>query len=173
MIWLVTRFVVVPVKAALGGVKLGFWTGRLVGYRRIVVLGTGVALGLLFAPGPGEQLRARLKAKLDGGVAAPMAAAPRFPTSTVVVPEPVDSPSTGGTVGAAAGFGAAGAASTGGAATNVPSDVMDAAQDAVAATLMSPVPVVEVPGTPEAADEGEALPAVPDADPAIVDPTTA
>jgi len=96
MIWLVTRFVVVPVKAALGGVKLGFWTGRVVGYRRIVVLGTGVAIGLLFAPEAGAQLRARLKARLDGGVAAPMSAAPRFPTATVVVPEPVGRPSTAG-----------------------------------------------------------------------------
>lgn len=171
MIWLVTRFVVVPVKAALGGVKLGFWTGRVVGYRRIVVLGTGVAIGLLFAPGSGAQLRARLKARLDGGVAAPMAAAPRTPTPTVVVPEPVGRPATGASAGAAAGSTVA--ADAVGAAGAVPDDVMEAAQDAVEATLMSPVPVVEVPVTPEAADEGETIPAVPDADRAIVDPTTA
>lgn len=174
MIWLVTRFVVVPVKAALGGAKLGFWTGKVVGYRRLAVLGTGVAIGLLVAPGPGAQLRARLKAKVEGGEAVPFSAPPRVPTSTVVVPEPVraGAPTNPGTVAAGA---------TG---TAVPDEVMERAQDTVEATLPAPVPMAEVPvgDDPDplhdpaaivADDEGEALPAVPDADPAVVDPTTA
>ena len=171
MIWLVTRFVVVPVKAALGGAKLGYWTGKLVGYRRLAVLGTGVAIGLLVAPGPGAQLRERLRSKLEGGKAVSLTSsvAPRTPTPTVVVPDPVTSsgPSEAGAAGA------------------VPPDVMAAAQETLDATVPAPVPVADVPvpaGDGPLADpvvvvvadaEGEALPAVPDADPATIDPTTA
>lgn len=66
MIWLLTRLVVVPVKVTAGGFKLGFWTGRTVGWRRISLLGLGVGIGLLVAPGPGAELRARLRQKLEG-----------------------------------------------------------------------------------------------------------
>ena len=170
MIWLVTRFVVVPVKAALGGAKLGYWTGKLVGYRRLAVLGTGVAIGLLVAPGPGAQLRERLRSKLEGGTTVPLTSsvAPRTPTPTVVVPDPVTSggPGSAGTAG------------------DVPADVMATAQETVDATLPAPVPVADVavptedgpvadPVVVVVADaEGEALPAVPDGDPATIDPTT-
>ena len=177
MIWLVTRFVVVPVKAALGGAKLGYWTGRLVGYRRLAVLGTGVAIGLLVAPGPGAQLRARLRSKLGGDGAVPLtdSVAPPTPTPTVVVPDPVTT----------------GASDEAGGRGDVPPAVMATAQEAVDATLPAPVPVADVPvpagegegdGDGTLADpvvvvvadaEGEALPAVPDADPATTDPTTA
>ncbi|MDQ3385129.1 MAG: hypothetical protein M3503_03805 [Actinomycetota bacterium] len=171
MIWLVTRFVVVPVKAALGGVKLGYWTGRLVGYRRLAVLGTGVAIGLLVAPGPGAQLRERLRSKLEGGKAVPLtdSVPPRTPTPTVVVPDPV-------TTVAPTGAGATG---------SVPPAVMATAQETVDATLPAPVPVADVqvpsddgpvadPVVVVVADaEGEALPAVPDGDPATIDPSTA
>ncbi len=176
MIWLMTRFVVVPVKAAFGGAKLGYWTGRLVGYRRLAVLGVGVAIGLLVAPGPGAQLRARLRSKLDGTGAAPLttSAPPHTPTPTVVVPEPVTGGGTGGTSGSTTG------AASG---SRVPPEVVSTAEAAVEATLPAPVPVAEVPvpGDPEpladpltvvVEQEGEALPAVPDADPATVDPAT-
>ena len=57
MIWLLTRLVVWPVK----GLELGFKTGRLVGYRRIIVFGLGVAVGLLVAPTTGVRRVARIE----------------------------------------------------------------------------------------------------------------
>lgn len=48
---------------------LGFRTGRgtvkLFGVRRLFVFGLGVAVGLLLAPGPGADLRAKLRAALE------------------------------------------------------------------------------------------------------------
>jgi hypothetical protein len=64
MIWLVTRPIVWPVKAGAYGVSAGYKTGRLVGYRRLTVFLLGVAVGLLVAPVPGAQLRARLRERL-------------------------------------------------------------------------------------------------------------
>lgn len=61
MIWLLTRPVVWPVKTAGYSVQAGYKTGRLVGYRRLTVFGLGVLVGMLFAPGPGAELRAKLK----------------------------------------------------------------------------------------------------------------
>lgn len=46
--------------------KTGYRTGRLLGYRRLAVFGLGVAVGMLIAPGPGAELRARLKALVQG-----------------------------------------------------------------------------------------------------------
>jgi hypothetical protein len=66
MIWLLTRTIVWPVKAGAGSAKLGYRTGRLLGYRRIFVFGLGVAVGLLIAPMTGAALRQRLQALLDG-----------------------------------------------------------------------------------------------------------
>jgi hypothetical protein len=45
----------VPVKAGRG-------TSRIMGVRGVIGLGIGLALGLLFAPGPGRELRERLRA---------------------------------------------------------------------------------------------------------------
>ena len=47
------------------GVKAGYRTGRLLGYRRMFVFGAGVAVGLLIAPTTGRELRARLQAMID------------------------------------------------------------------------------------------------------------
>lgn len=58
MMWMLTRLVVWPM-------KLGFQTGRLVGYRRIFVFGLGVVAGLLLAPTTGAALRARIRAVVD------------------------------------------------------------------------------------------------------------
>jgi hypothetical protein len=52
-------------KTGAGSVKLTRGTVRLVGYRRLFVFGLGVAVGLLIAPGPGADLRAKLRAKLE------------------------------------------------------------------------------------------------------------
>jgi hypothetical protein len=64
MIWLLTRSIVWPVKAAGYGVAAGYKTGRLFGYRRVTVFLLGVAIGLLLAPVPGRELRAMLKERL-------------------------------------------------------------------------------------------------------------
>lgn len=62
----VVRLVFFPVKlgtkATKVAAKTGYRTGRLFGYRRLAVFGIGVFVGLLIAPGPGEELRAKLKA---------------------------------------------------------------------------------------------------------------
>ena len=66
----VVRLVFFPIKLgtkATGfAAKTGYRTGRLLGYRRLFVFGLGVFVGLLIAPGPGEELRARLKSWLQG-----------------------------------------------------------------------------------------------------------
>ena len=64
MIWLLTRSIVWPVKAAGYGMAAGYKTGRLFGYRRVTVFLLGVAIGLLLAPVPGRELRAMLKERL-------------------------------------------------------------------------------------------------------------
>jgi hypothetical protein len=64
MIWLLTRPIVWPVKTAGYSVAAGYKTGRFFGYRRITVFLLGVAVGLLLAPVPGRQLRAKLQERL-------------------------------------------------------------------------------------------------------------
>jgi hypothetical protein len=64
MIWLLTRSIVWPVKAAGYGAAAGYKTGRLFGYRRVTVFLLGVAVGLLLAPVPGRDLRAKLQERL-------------------------------------------------------------------------------------------------------------
>lgn len=63
------RLIFLPAKVGVGstklGVKAGYRTGKLLGYRRLFVFGAGVAIGLLLAPMTGAELRARLQALLD------------------------------------------------------------------------------------------------------------
>jgi hypothetical protein len=63
------RLLFLPAKVGVGstklGMKAGYRTGRLLGYRRLFVFGAGVALGLLIAPTPGRELRAKLQGMLD------------------------------------------------------------------------------------------------------------
>ena len=63
------RLIFLPAKVGIGstklGVKAGYRTGRLLGYRRLFVFGAGIAVGLLIAPTPGRELRARIQAMID------------------------------------------------------------------------------------------------------------
>ena len=63
------RLLFLPAKVGVGttklGVKAGYRTGRLLGYRRVLVFGIGVGVGLLIAPTPGRELRARLQMLID------------------------------------------------------------------------------------------------------------
>ena len=158
MIWLVTRLVVLPVKATAGGFKLGFWTGRLVGWRRLFVLGLGVGVGLLVAPGPGAELRARLREKLDGGRPVPVATPPRPPTPTVAVPANPSRTSAGAPTTARSSTSSSVAAT--GPAASPPGLVLG---EPAGITVSVPTDVATVGGDVP-------LPAAPDADP-VVDAT--
>ena len=87
MMWLVTRPVVWPVKAGAFGVSAGYKTGRFLGYRRVTVFLMGVAVGLLLAPVPGNQLRAMLRERLMPG-------ADPYPLSVRTERTPAVDPST-------------------------------------------------------------------------------
>src|SRR3990170_1857561 len=60
-------------KTGAGSVKLTHRSMRLLGYRRLVVFGAGVGVGLLVAPGPGAELRAKLRELVEGLQGAPTA----------------------------------------------------------------------------------------------------
>lgn len=62
LLWLPFRLVLGTTKF---GVKTGYRTGRIVGYRRLVVFGAGIAAGMLLAPGPGAELRSKLRRRLE------------------------------------------------------------------------------------------------------------
>src|SRR3954465_4355033 len=68
----VVRLVFLPVKVGTKATKVaaktGYRTGRLLGYRRLFVLGVGIAIGLLLAPGPGRELREKIKGLLAGAM---------------------------------------------------------------------------------------------------------
>jgi hypothetical protein len=63
------RLLFLPAKVGVGstklGVKAGYRTGRLLGYRRLVVFAAGVGVGLLLAPMTGREARAKLQALVD------------------------------------------------------------------------------------------------------------
>jgi osmotically-inducible protein OsmY len=63
------RLIFLPAKVGVGtaklGVKTGYRTGRLFGYRRIAVFGAGVAVGILVAPVTGAEARDRLRRALE------------------------------------------------------------------------------------------------------------
>jgi hypothetical protein len=69
MIFLLTlpiRAVLFGFKLGTGSMKLTHRTIRLLGYRRLFFLGTGIAVGLLIAPTTGAELRAKLAELLEG-----------------------------------------------------------------------------------------------------------
>src|SRR5262245_60778056 len=66
MRWLLTRPVVWPLRAGVFGVSAGYRTGRVLGYRRLLLLAAGVGIGLLVAPTPGRELRQKVRERLMG-----------------------------------------------------------------------------------------------------------
>ena len=69
MIFLLTLpFRLLGLGVRVGGLsaKVGRRTARFLGYRRLFLLLVGVAIGLLLAPVPGAQLRAKLQQALQG-----------------------------------------------------------------------------------------------------------
>lgn len=71
------------IRLVIGTIRLGFGVLRLVGYRRLVLFGAGVVVGLLVAPMTGRELRARLTELLEEqrGVGGDLAERIRFELS--------------------------------------------------------------------------------------------
>ena len=65
MLTLPFRLVGLGFKLGTGSAKVTHRTVRLVGYRRLFVFGTGVAVGLLIAPVPGDKLRAKIREAIE------------------------------------------------------------------------------------------------------------
>ena len=65
LLWLLT----LPFRIAFGftglTAKTAYRTGRLVGYGRLFWIAAGVGIGVLIAPGPGREMREKLKARID------------------------------------------------------------------------------------------------------------
>ena len=63
------RLIFLPARVGIGstrlGIKAGYRTGRLLGYRRLLLIGAGVGIGLLIAPMTGRELRVRLQQLID------------------------------------------------------------------------------------------------------------
>src|SRR4051812_48451992 len=111
MIWLLTRLVVWPVKAVTGTTKVttkgaakatagsfkaGYKTGRLLGYRRMVVLGAGVGIGLLVAPRTGRETRELVRSRLEErGLLPPPPQDDAAPVAPSPLPETASVPITG------------------------------------------------------------------------------
>jgi hypothetical protein len=69
-VMLLVRLVLLPVRTLLAtsllSLQIGYRAGRLVGYRRLSLVATGIGIGLLLAPVPGRELRARLRRQIEG-----------------------------------------------------------------------------------------------------------
>lgn len=114
MVWLLSRLIVWPVKAvvgttafgvkttartAAGSAKLGYRTGRLFGYRNMVLLALGVGIGLAVAPRPGRELREKVRRRLVEQGLLPDSTAPMEVPS--MLPDRAAAAATNGAVAAA------------------------------------------------------------------------
>ncbi|MGQ0832444.1 MAG: BON domain-containing protein [Microthrixaceae bacterium] len=63
------RLIFLPAKVGVGttklGVKAGYRTGRLLGYRRLLAFGAGVGVGLLIAPVTGREARLWVQRRVE------------------------------------------------------------------------------------------------------------
>ncbi len=53
------------IRLVFSPMKLALWVLGLLGYRRLVTFAVGVAIGLLFAPMTGRELRDRLREEIE------------------------------------------------------------------------------------------------------------
>jgi hypothetical protein len=60
------RLLGIGFKVGSGSAKVTRGTVRLLGYRRVALLATGIGIGLLLAPVPGTELRRRIREGLEG-----------------------------------------------------------------------------------------------------------
>ena len=63
------RLILFPAKVGVGSTlasaKLGYRAGRLLGFRRVLLVLIGIAIGLLIAPVPGTELRRRIRQEIE------------------------------------------------------------------------------------------------------------
>ena len=66
------RLLFLPAKVGVGstllGARVGYRAGRVLGFRRVVLFGIGVGVGLLIAPVPGRELRLRIRREIEDRV---------------------------------------------------------------------------------------------------------
>jgi hypothetical protein len=63
------RLLFLPVRVGLGSsmfrARLGYRAGRILGYKRVLLIAIGIGIGLLIAPVPGAELRRRLRQEFE------------------------------------------------------------------------------------------------------------
>src|SRR5688500_15435126 len=73
-------------KTTTGSFKAGYRAGRLLGYRRMFFVAVGIGIGLLVAPVPGRELRAKLQKFLEEQFGAGVGGGPTVAGTEVASP---------------------------------------------------------------------------------------